>query len=165
MASEATNDGAGRAGLAMTDTEIDGYIATALRVQVATINADGTPHVVPMAYLVWEGRIGLWTDPRSRKVVNLRRDPRVTLLLEDGQSFETFRAVQLRGTARIYDDREVSRQAGEVLFSRYGGLDDAARAQAETLAAERVLVVIDPVRTISWDHRKLGGAGLGEIGH
>jgi PPOX class probable F420-dependent enzyme len=165
MASDGINDEAGRANLAMTDAEIDEYIATTMRVQVATINADGTPHVVPMAYLLWEGRIGLWTDPRSRKVVNLRRDPRITLLLEDGRSFETFRAVQLRGTARLYDDREVSRQAGEVLFSRYGGLDDAKRAQAAALAGDRVLVVIDPERTVSWDHRKLGGAGLGEIGH
>jgi PPOX class probable F420-dependent enzyme len=165
MTDEDTNEAGGRSSLAMTATEIDEYIATALRVQVATINADGTPHVVPMSYLLWEGRIGLWTDPRSRKVRNLRRDPRVTLLLEDGRSFETFRAVQLRGEARIFDDVEVSRRAGEVLFSRYGGLDDAARAQAAALAGERVLVVIDPEHSVSWDHRKLGSAGLSEIGH
>lgn len=164
MTSDGSTEG-GRTVLAMTDAEIEDYIATTLRVQVATINADGTPHVVPMAYLLWEGRIGLWTDPRSRKVVNLRRDPRITVLLEDGRSFETFRALQMRGTVRIFDDLDVSRRAGELLFGRYGGLDDAARAQAAALAGERVLVVVDPARSVSWDHRKLGGAGLEEIGH
>ena len=155
-----------RASLYMDADEIARYLEAMRRVQVATLNDDGSVHLVPMSYLMWEGHIGLWTDPRSHNVANLRRDPRITVLIEDGERVQDFRALQIRGRAEIIDDPERVRRAGEVLFARYrpGGLDDETRAQVAALVAVRVLVVIRRESTISWDHAKLASGGLEEIG-
>ena len=88
--------------------EVAAFLEASRRVQVATINPDGTPHVVPMSYVVIDGLLTIWTDPRSRKVVNLRRDPRITCLVEDGTTFAELRAVQLYGRAEFGEDRETS---------------------------------------------------------
>ena len=67
--------------IAMTEAEIRSFIETQKTVQVATINKDGTPHLVPLWFAVVDGDIVLETFTKSQKVVNLERDPRLTLLL------------------------------------------------------------------------------------
>lgn len=155
-----------RARLRMTPQEVASYLQAMRRVQVGTLNPDGSVHLVPMSYLLWDGEIGLWTDPASRKARNLRADPRITALVEDGASGRDYRAVQLRGRAEVIADLDTSRRAGELLFERHrpNGLDEAIRAEAAALAPARALVLIHAESVISWDHRKLAGAGLEDIG-
>lgn len=143
----------------MTEPEIAGLLAEATRVQVGTLNRDGSVHLVPMSYVVVDGTLNLWTDPRSRKVSNLRRDPRITCLVELGEEFASFRAVQLVGTARISHDFETSRKVGEALFARsVGDLSEDLLRYVAGLAPDRVAIAVDPSRVVSWDHRKLAGA-------
>jgi PPOX class probable F420-dependent enzyme len=155
-----------RATLYMDADEVTRYLEAMRRVQVATLNGDGSVHLVPMSYLVWEGQIGLWTDPRSQKVANLRRDPRITVLIEDGEQVQEFRALQVRGRAEIVDDPDRVRRAGEALFARYrpGGLDEETRSLVAAMVPVRVLVVVRGESTISWDHAKLASGGLEDIG-
>jgi PPOX class probable F420-dependent enzyme len=156
-----------RAAMRMTDDEVEAFLAMGRRVQVATRDAGGQIDLVPMSYLFWGGRLAVWTDPASQKVRNLRRDPHVACLVEAGERFEDFRAVQLRGRAELIDDVDSSRQAGELLFARYGSepLTDEALAAAAALAPARVVVVIHPDRIVSWDHRKLGEITPEAVGH
>lgn len=155
-----------RNSLRMDAGEVARYLQAMRRVEVATLNPDGSVHLVPMSYLLWDGEIGLWTDPGSRKVANLRRDPRITVLIEDGEQVTEFRGLQVRGRAEIFDDPDLVRRAGEALFGRYrpAGLDDDTRAQVASLAPVRVLVVVHGESIISWDHAKLASGGLEEIG-
>ena len=152
--------------LRMTDEEVAAVLDEGIRVQVATRNRDGTIHLVPLSYFVQDGRVALWTDGASQKVTNLRRDPSVTCLVELGSGFADFRAVQIVGRAEVVDDLERSQAAGEALFSRYSGgpLDERARAGVEALAPLRSLVVVEPERVVSWDHRKLAGVRPESIG-
>lgn len=151
--------------LTMSPDEVSAFLEEVQRAHVATINPDGTPHVVPMAYVVLEGRVTIWTDPRSRKVVNLRRDPRITCLVEGGSQFAELRAVQLTGHAELGEDRETSRRVGLALFERSAGtLTDELRAAVDGLVADRVAVTVHPERVVSWDHRKLQGVRPDEIG-
>ena len=69
----------------MTEAEIAEFLAPPRNLQVATINQDGTPHLVTMYYAVIDGKIAFWTYRKSQKVLNLRRDPRITVLVEDGK--------------------------------------------------------------------------------
>ncbi len=156
-----------RDAMRMTDDEVEAFLAVGRRVQVATRDGGGRIDLVPMSYLFWTGRLALWTDPASQKIRNLRRDPHVACLVEAGDRFEDFRAVQLRGRAEVIDDLDSSRQAGELLFARYGTepLTNEARSAAAALAPERVVVVVHPDRVVSWDHRKLGGITPEEVGH
>lgn len=151
--------------LRMDDDEVKAHLDACYRMQVAPLDADGTPHLVPLAYMWFDGALALWTDPESRKVRNLRRDPRITCLIETGDGPHEFRAVQIVGRAEVIDDADTSRRAGEALSTRYGGpLDDESRAWVESLVPVRVTVLVRPERIVSWDHRKLAGVGLEDLG-
>src|SRR5262245_49320246 len=54
--------------LRMTDEEVRVHLDGCYRMQVATVDADGSPHLVPLAYMWFDGKLAFWTDPRSRKV-------------------------------------------------------------------------------------------------
>lgn len=167
MASQDDGTPRDRSSLQMSDVEIATFLGQMTRVHVGTVNRDGSVHLVPMAYLIWQEMVALWTDPHSQKVANLRRDPRLTCLVEHGARFEALAAVQIRGRAEIITDEHTSRKAGEMLFTRTrpGGLDDHLRAEVNALASQRVLVVVHPKTVLSWDHRKLSGVDHLEIGH
>jgi PPOX class probable F420-dependent enzyme len=151
--------------LRMNDDEVRALFDACHRMYVATNNPDGTTHLVPMAYMWFDDRLAFWTDPASQKVKNLRRDPRITCLVETGNAVEEFRAVQIIGRAEVIDDLATSTRAGEVLTGRYAGpLDDELRAYVASLAAVRAVVLVTPDRTVSWDHRKLAGARLEDLG-
>lgn len=149
----------------MTQDEVAAFLGAERRAQVATINADGTPHLVPLSYVLLDGRMAFWTDPRSQKVVNLRRDPRMTCLVEAGTEFAEFRAVQLTGRVELSEDRASSRRVGLALFERaYGQLNDELRAVVDSLADDRVGVTLQAERVVTWDHRKLPQVRPTEIG-
>lgn len=155
----------GRDLIRMTDAEVDALLAEGTKAQVGTLNPDGSVHLVPMSYVVLDGTVNLWTDPASRKVSNLRRDPRITCLVEMGDDFASFRAVQLVGNARLSSGAEESRTVGEALFSRsVGPLSDDLRAYVAGLTPQRVAVSIEPTRIVSWDHRKLARARPDQVG-
>ena len=90
--------------------------------------------------------------------MNLQRDPRITVLVEDGDEYEELRGVMIRGRAVLHDDpADVHRLAREVMVRNQPGIPvellDRAAAQ---MATKRTAVVVEPERTVSWDHRKLG---------
>ena len=156
----------GRHAMRMTPDEVTAHLEAGRRAHVGTLNPDGSIHLVPLSYFLWDHKLALWTDPESRKVRNLRRDPSITCLVETGDAFEEFRAVQLRGRAELIEGLEDNRRAGEALFerSRPGGLTDEMRGYAAMLAAQRITIVVHADAVVSWDHRKLAGVRPDEIG-
>jgi hypothetical protein len=89
----------------------------------------------------------------------------MTCLVEDGERFEEFRAVQIFGRAEIIDDYEQSVAAGKRLFSRYAGgqLVPEQEEYAAVLAHQRVILRLHAERVVSWDHAK-GSVDAGTIG-
>lgn len=151
--------------MSMSDEEVASFLDGERKAHVGTINPDGTPHVVPLSYVLVDGLLTFWTDPRSKKVANLRRDPRLTCLVEAGAHFAEFRAVQISGRAELGEGRDASMRAGLALFERARGrLDDELRATVSALADERVAVTLHPERIVTWDHRKLPGVRPSEVG-
>src|SRR5215210_2001296 len=91
----------------MTDDELAGFLAANIKVQVATIGPQGEPHLSTLFYVVEDGNLAFWTYGRSQKIVNLRRDPRISCLVEDGDDYFELRGVSIQGKARLveeYDD-------------------------------------------------------------
>jgi PPOX class probable F420-dependent enzyme len=145
--------------ITMSDEEIQTFLQEQRTLQVATIDHDGFPHLVAMWYILQEQRIVFWTYAKSQKAVNLQRDPRLTCLVESGQSYQELRGVQIKGRATIIDDRAAIQGYGERIFERYTGpLADNIHPLIAAQAAKRLVVVVEPVEVVSWDHRKLGGA-------
>lgn len=143
----------------MTPEEVDEFLSGRHTMNVATIGPDGNVHLVAMWYGFVDGKPAFETYTRSQKVLNLRRDPRITVLVEDGDTYDQLRGVELVGTATVHEDRETVMACAASVVDRYFPVESAedARAVAEGLANKRVAVVIDVNRTVSWDHRKLAG--------
>lgn len=143
----------------MTDEEVDAFLAERHTMDVATIGADGRPHLVAMWYGFFaDGSLGFWTYGRSQKIVNLRRDPRLTCLVEAGESYEELRGVELRCDATVVEEREEVLDIGASVFDRYSGpYTPAVRPLLEQMGAKRAAVRLEVLDVVSWDHRKLGG--------
>lgn len=132
------------------------------RVVIATTNGPrGWPHSMPLWFTVRDGDIWAWTFAKSQKVKNLERDPRCTLLVEAGEEYLELRGVQIEAEAELIRDVDRVLDFGKELTVRYSdGIDEIEGDAAAGLAAQapkRVAIHFHPVRTASWDHRKLGG--------
>ncbi|HEU4514349.1 MAG TPA: pyridoxamine 5'-phosphate oxidase family protein [Nocardioidaceae bacterium] len=148
----------GRDLVRMSDAEIEEFLAGHKKVQVATVNPDGSPHLTTLFYVVDEGRIAFWTYARSQKVKNLERDPRVTCLVETGDDYFELRGVSVSGRAELVTDEDGIRAIGTAVASRMvdgADLGDIGRGEVERQVRKRVGVVVVPTRTASWDHRKM----------
>jgi PPOX class probable F420-dependent enzyme len=146
----------------MTQDEVEEFLSAPRTLQVATINPDGTPHLVAMWYVVRAGQLAFWTYGRSQKVQNLRRDPRISCMVEEGEpgDYGSLRGVSVKGTAEVVEASDVVVQLGEDIAAQYfGGLDDASRAGVAHTSTKRVAVIVTPTRVLSWDHRKLSSGG------
>ncbi|MCU1427540.1 MAG: class F420-dependent enzyme [Actinomycetia bacterium] len=146
-----------RAQITMTDEEIAGFIERSRTATMATIGPQGTPHLIAMWYAVIDGQIWFETKARSQKVQNLRRDGRITCMIEDGLTYETLRGVSIEGRGVIVEDPEEIWPVGVSVFERYSApYTEEMRPFVEIMLNKRVAVRVDVERVRSWDHRKLG---------
>lgn len=146
-----------RGQIVMTPEEVDGFIERSRTATLATIGADGRPHLVAMWYAVVDGDIWFETKARSQKAVNLRRDPRVTVSIEAGLTYDALRGVSINGTAEIVEDPEALWQVGVSIWERYNGpYSEDLKPLVELMLNKRVAVKVSVERVRSWDHRKLG---------
>jgi nitroimidazol reductase NimA-like FMN-containing flavoprotein (pyridoxamine 5'-phosphate oxidase superfamily) len=146
-----------RAQIAMTSDEVAAFLKDQPKFQLATINEDGTPHLVTMFSALIEGKLAFWTYRKSRKAYNLARDPRVTCLIETGEDYFELRGLMLYGTARTLTDPNDVRYVGSDVVRRMMDLqdDDAIASIVEMTAAKRHAYIVEPASVVSWDHRKL----------
>ncbi|MGN6252766.1 MAG: pyridoxamine 5'-phosphate oxidase family protein [Marmoricola sp.] len=151
----------GRSSVRLSEDEVAAFLADNMKVQVATVGPDGAPHLTTLFYVLDQGRIAFWTYRSSQKVANLRRDPRVSCLVEDGVDYGELRGVSITGRARLLEDYDDVRALGSRVVGRMAGVDDPAllgEAGAQIVdgqARKRVGVVIEPEKVASWDHRKM----------
>jgi Pyridoxamine 5'-phosphate oxidase len=152
--------------VAMSPDEVAGMLAAGRKVQLATINPDGYPHLVTMYYTLVAGRIAFWTYRTSQKALNLARDPRISCLVETGEAYFDLRGVQIQGTVEAITDPDGVYQIGLAIGDVMGnartdvaaGADSAAVSDYVANAArKRYGYIVEPVRVISWDHAKLLG--------
>ena len=150
---------AGRQTVQLDDAEIAEFLASHMKVQIGTLDAEGGPHLTTLYYVLDdEGRIAFWTYGASQKIVNLRRDPRIACLVEEGNEYFDLRGVSIRGRARLVEDFEGIKAIGrKVVTVMAGGVDVGAEGEAivEAQARKRIGVIVEPVKVASWDHSKL----------
>jgi len=140
----------------MSDQEVADFLARQRKVHVATINRDGSPHLMPMYFVLVDGAVAFWTYTKSQKIRNLQRDPRITVMAEDGEGYFDLRGVQINGRAKLTTDPVAVLEFGERLYERqFGFLGEAARASVASSAPKRTCVTVEPVRVVSWDHTRL----------
>lgn len=143
----------------MTDDELGEFLNGRHTMNVATLNHDGTIHLVAMWYGFVDGKPAFWTYNRSQKIRNLQRNPQITCLVEAGEVYEELQGAELVGKATIVEDDDGKMAIGRNVMERYiGPWSEEMQPYLEQTGAKRVGVVIDVERTVTWDHRKLDGA-------
>lgn len=123
---------------------------------LATIDKDGFPHVVAMNYFVKDGAFHMTSYGKAQKVINIRRNPKVALMVEAGDAYGELRGVMVRGHCEIIEEPEAVKAAFD---SRAKAQDNPSAVQPGAVASapKRVVLRIIPQKVTSWDHRKLGG--------
>jgi general stress protein 26 len=149
-----------RAQIAMSAAEARAYIDAQRVLNVATIGPSGHPHVVAMWYAHVDEQLCFWTFAKSQKIQNLRRDAKMTGLIESGETYNELRGIELVGTGEIVDEYERVLEIGKAVAVRYNGeaaVSDAALPFIEAQARKRLGVIFRIDRVVSWDHTKLSG--------
>jgi PPOX class probable F420-dependent enzyme len=154
----------GRDAVKMTDQEVAAFLGAQVKVQVASIGRDGTPHLSTLFYVVRDGLITFWTYGRSQKIRNLERDQRISCLVEGGDDYFELRGVSITGKAELVRDPGEIFEIGSAVATRMVGatsfeeLGDIGRAEVERQAQKRIAVIVHPDRVATWDHRKMVGS-------
>jgi len=157
-----------RKDITMTPAAQAEFLEAGMTLIVTTLDRKGQPHVAPMWYFLDQGKVVFRSFTKSQKIVNLRRDPRITVLVEIGIAYADLQAVMIQGTARLIDgadDPAYLLESYRRLAAKYPmvgpdpiELDAAALKGAfGRFAPKNTAVIVEPRRVITWDHRKLDG--------
>lgn len=146
----------------LTDNEIGAYLDSQKTLIIVSNGHNGYPHPMPMWFVRDDdGTIRCTTFGKSQKVLNWRRDPRATLLVESGVEYAELKGVVIYASCEIIDELDAVKDTLVAINSRDRDLDDDARARlrgaVSGTAAKRVVLKFTPERHVTWDHAKLGG--------
>jgi len=140
----------------MTPEEVAGFLSEQRTVIMCTMHPSGSIHAVPMWYGLVAGAVTVQTKVKSQKVQNLRRDARLTFIIEAGHSYNELRGVELVGRAELVEDpAELWELAVNVYCRYYGPYSEDQRSVVEQKSKKRVGIRLAVDRVVSWDHRKL----------
>ncbi|MCB1614428.1 MAG: pyridoxamine 5'-phosphate oxidase family protein [Pseudomonadales bacterium] len=141
----------------MSDQEMWDFIETQKSIQVCTINKDGSPHLTTMWFAVHDGKIVLETFTKSQKIVNLKRNPKIAVLLEDGTEYNELRGVTFNCDAELVDDYDTvhALHVDVVVRNQPGVTPEQAEEFTREMSKKKTVILVKPEKVVSWDHRKL----------
>lgn len=142
----------------MTPGERDSYLAQQRTCRVATVSEDGRPHIGAL-WFVWDGTsLWLYSITRSLRWSQVRRDPRIAVVVDDGVEYGELRGVELAGTAVAVGEAPRTGEpcpeldVPERLFtSKYFGMEEMPHD------GRHAWLRLTPDTVTSWDFRKLAG--------
>ncbi|MEU2117882.1 pyridoxamine 5'-phosphate oxidase family protein [Streptomyces sp. NPDC016459] len=140
----------------MTPAELDSFLAEQRTCRVATVSADGRPHVSAL-WFAWDGSsLWLYSLTRSRRWAELRSDPRVAVVVDDGEEYGELRGAELSGTVTFVGEAPRTGEpcpelvVPEQLFAAKNfGLDTMPHD------GRHAWMRLTPDAVASWDFRKL----------
>ncbi len=144
----------------MSEEELSSFLQKQISLQIGTINRDGSPHLTTMWYLYDGENFIFHTYTKSQKIINLKRDSRITLLTEAGNQYSDLQGIIVYGNAKIINGKdsleEVIRYM-EMVGEKYVKDEDGAQyiEGMKLQAPKRSVVIVKPSKFISWDHTKI----------
>jgi PPOX class probable F420-dependent enzyme len=141
----------------MTPTEVEAFLDASKSLNVATLDKEGAPHMTTLWFARDGDTILFETYGKSQKVLNLRRDPRIAVLCEAGETYDQLRGVSIQGTAELVDAEPRLSALMRIIVDRSFPGQSAERLDAHVaqMVAKRIVVAVHPSKTMSWDHGKL----------
>lgn len=140
----------------MTPEEQAEFLQRARTMTLCTIDKDGYPHAVAMAFMVKDGCVYMTSYRKAQKVVNIRRNPKVAVMVEAGTQYNELKGVMIRGRCEVIDEPdEVWKIMRALRVFQAGGTPAPADAVVQARAQKRAVLKIIPEKIASWDHSKL----------
>lgn len=149
--------------LALGKEELDELMNSSWNMRIATIGPGTRINLTPLWFGWAEGKI--FTYCRGQKVVNLRRNPECTILVDRNEKFPELQGAMFQGTARVLETPEeeaaepgmdeIRVQMGAKYAGGHGGPAEAKRNESTARGRNRRWVVLTPDKTVSWDNFKL----------
>ncbi len=141
---------------------INDYLAGERTIIIVSNGPKGYPHPMPMWFYVdEEGRVNCTTFTKSQKVLNLRRDPRATLLVESGFEYAELKGLVIHARAEVIEDSElVADTLARINIKHRSGTEaevEQMRKAVSATATKRVMLRFTAERYVSWDHARLAG--------
>jgi PPOX class probable F420-dependent enzyme len=125
-------------------------------VNVATVDADGAPHVVPLWFVWPEDGVYISVSRESRTWRNAEADPRVALTVDLGRSWQELAGIEVRGRVELLPNEHPElRHAMSAWHDKYRAL--LSGDGFSMLAAEVVdlgFMRLTPERILGWDHAR-----------
>jgi PPOX class probable F420-dependent enzyme len=144
----------------LTDDEASEFLAASHTGILSTLHRDGSPALTPMWFIVHYGDVYVRTLARSRKAEHIRRDPRVSFLVERGMGWAELKAMVLRGTMAAEQDSAVVSAVDAAFDAKYAAFlmpESTPAATRAHYAAERVHLKLTVTQRRTWDNAKLIG--------
>ena len=118
---------------------------------LSTIGCDGYPHTVPVGYFRVDHKIYMGCRDNTQKVVNIERNPRVSISLESGTTMPELKGVLLRGSARVIRDRKERLTISNLAAQSRGSKTEES---SKTLSDDGVYIELSDFKMTSWDYGK-----------
>jgi PPOX class probable F420-dependent enzyme len=128
---------------------------------LTTLRADGVPIALPVWFVALDQKVYVRAPGHTKKLQRVRRDPRVSFLVESGERWAELRAVHLTGRARIVDDRDLADRVGAAIDEKYASYrsqrsEMPAATQDYYAVPPEVIEIVPDQRILTWDNARLG---------
>jgi PPOX class probable F420-dependent enzyme len=143
-----------RPDIRLTPEEEAQFLREHRKCALATLDQGGFPHVVAMNFAFRDGAFWMTSYGKAQKVVNIRRNPKVAVMVETGNAYDELKGVMARGECEILEDADAVNRVFAWMAEDRG---EARSPGSAASAPKRVVLKIHPRRIASWDHAKLGG--------
>jgi Pyridoxamine 5'-phosphate oxidase len=151
--------------LALTTAELDDLMTSSWNMRIATVGPGTRINLTPLWFAWVNGKV--YFTGRGQKVVNLRRHPAATVLVDRNERFPELIGAMFQGTARVLEDAEQEAADPDLEAARWahgtkyagGHGEDATPRRSEATAAGETnrWMIFTPERFLTWDNRKIAG--------
>lgn len=120
--------------------------------RLATVDRQGQPHVVPVWHILLDGELYIETSPRSKKGRNLQANQKVALVVDGGDSFESYKGVMIQGTVEFVNDKRMLQQFRDAMAQRYFGTAEHPGYKNLVSGPDPLLMKVVPKKVVTWDY-------------
>lgn len=145
-----------RPNIRLTPEELALFVRGHRKAALATLDRDGFPHLVAMNFYEKDGAYWMTSYGKAQKVLNIKRNPKVALMIEEGSDYAELKGVMIRGECELIESADAVRQCFADMAAARGATYRRPAAAVDS-APKRVVLKIVPTKITSWDHTKLGG--------
>jgi nitroimidazol reductase NimA-like FMN-containing flavoprotein (pyridoxamine 5'-phosphate oxidase superfamily) len=140
--------------LSLTNDEREAFLREQRTVRVATVERDGTPHVVPLWFVWHDGTLFLNSTRGNPTVENMLRTGSAAGVVDDGETYDVLRGVVITGRVTEAEEDPRLPEVERMWSAKYlGGKETPYRRWRN-----RLWLTLTPARTASWDFRKIAEA-------